>query len=287
MATRGGKRRLTEETEAPRPKRGRPARQKVMESEDIEPVHTKTSRRKATDKPAVSKPTKTMGIKRSVVIKPPKKNPADTVHHDDGQQSSDMETHTQRHRRVVGSITSIVMKSFADEKALMLKNTADGEIIDSEDEPNDDDEVENISQVTMNGDTDYTKLPSGLPATDEELLQKSEEESGDDQSQGGNGENEGSMVGDDDNSDESGDDGDLDATQIRMIEHDTSVFDDPKKTHEMWWSEDSTREETLCQLWQDEKCLYVMNYPGYKDPAVRDTVLKRFSTCLHVPREYM
>ena len=114
-------------------------------------------------------------------------------------------------------------------------------------------------QPTMQGNVDYTALPD------------SQESEVDD-----NGEDNESVL--------------LDlttnSTKMRMVEQDVSLFDDPTKSHDDWWTEDVTRERTLCELWQETPYLYDMTLKGHHQNEDRPTTLMRFATILQVPRKY-
>ena len=82
------------------------------------------------------------------------------------------------------------------------------------------------------------------------------------------------------------DEADMNHSKIRLVEQNTSVFDDPSKSHEDWWIEDPTREPTLCQLWQETRYLYDFTARGHQEED-RAQTLRRFATVLQVPREYI
>ena len=75
------------------------------------------------------------------------------------------------------------------------------------------------------------------------------------------------------------------SSKMRQVIQDTSVFDDPSKSYEDWWLEDTSREVTLCQLWFEERALYDSSLKAHMTED-RTTILKRFSTILQVPGEY-
>ena len=91
-------------------------------------------------------------------------------------------------------------------------------------------------------------------------------------------------VFDDDDDDEANDD--LNASKMTMVPDEVD-YDDDNKDLEEWWTEDPTRELTLCALWEDADCLYDMNAEGYRITGTKDVVLRKFATVLHIPREYI
>ena len=51
-----------------------------------------------------------------------------------------------------------------------------------------------------------------------------------------------------------------------------------------WWVGD--RETDLCDLWAEERALYVFSENQHRDPSYRDNCYKRFAAILQIPREY-
>ena len=78
----------------------------------------------------------------------------------------------------------------------------------------------------------------------------------------------------------------LNSSALRMVHQNASLFNDPTKSAEEWWTEDRTREGTLCDLWEESKWLYDFRDKGHHRED-KDTTLRRFSTILEVPREYI
>ena len=85
--------------------------------------------------------------------------------------------------------------------------------------------------------------------------------------------------------DDEPDGADGDTSKLRMALQDTSTFDDPSKSSDDWWLEDESRERILVDLWREERSLFDVSAKSYKTED-RNTILKRFSTILRVPREY-
>ena len=80
-------------------------------------------------------------------------------------------------------------------------------------------------------------------------------------------------------------DGEDNCTKLRMIPEQIE-FDEDKGIDE-WWSDDPTRELTLCQLWEEEKDLYDLSRENYRIPGIKDIILRKFSAILKVPRKYI
>ena len=121
---------------------------------------------------------------------------------------------------------------------------------DSEDELSDTENIANHSQVTMDGDGEY--LDGGQVAEDDESVE---------------------------------DEDDNDVSTLRMVPT-TVDYSDPTKSHEDWWTEDTTRETALCDLWRENESLYVFNHPDHRITSKRNVILRRMATVLEVPRKY-
>ena len=264
MASKASKRRLEkDENTVPVVKRGRRAAKSSPEAEpdtDIvqEPVKKPVGRPKGSkntpkkDSPSAAPTTRsrrgTLGVNRRAPVN--KRDEEGDM--DDSMTAGCSETASQ------GSVRTKIRKILEDSKkqeAEIIAKGTDGSEVDSDDEV-DPDGPEKM-QDSMDGKTDYTKYPKGVLL--EEVIEFDE------------------------------DDLALDLTtedsQMRMSIQDVSVFDDPNKTSEEWWTEDPTRETILCDLWRETKYLYDFSYKGHMTED-RTTTLKRFSTILQVPREY-
>ena len=145
----------------------------------------------------------------------------------------------------------------------IIDTVSDDDIIHDEDDiPSRSEESEEMHQEEMVGGVDYTKRKT--KKKDEVLIEDISE----------------------DDLEDVGLDLTTESTKLRAIALDSTVFDDPTKTKEMWWLEDPTREGTLIDLWREHEELYDPKCKQMLDRLDRPTLLKRFSTILRVPREF-
>ena len=185
------------------------------------------------------------------------------------------ETHEEQNERVKCRLFDIlgVTEKFDAFKAAMSQHNRsqikekEKEQQESEGEVDSDDALSeagiiaqsDLSHHTMDGDTDYRAHP---------LFDKREEY-------------------DDQNSDEDEQVGEklLDVSLLKMVPDNIHNYEEEGKDNETWWLEDSTRETTMCLLWQEEESLYNVTSDGHRIPSNRATILKKFSIILQMPRK--
>ena len=206
----------------------------------------------------------------------------DTTSDSEDEESTSVQSNVSMNLR--GRVLGVLLKSKRDEQDVIAKYgnggfiAEDVVITDEEDDEDEDDvashgggDLHNFSQNTMDGKRDYTKHPNDVF---EDL-----EGDGD---VGGDGDK---SVADSQDLEELDDDDDVDISKLRVVTKDVSIFEDNTKSFDDWWIEDPTREETLCDLWREERSLYVMRATGHRIPSNKTGILKKFAMVLEMPRE--